>query len=269
MRKIIIVIIMTAVLLLIGTTAFAENSWKVNFDDEAIKHGYLKISCTSNSGQAIKIMIEREDKKYIYSLRTDGISENFPLQMGNGDYSISVLQSTGGNNYNIIEKRIVNLNVSDSNIVFLNSIQNINWDNSMKAIIKADEITKNLKGENEKIESIYNYVVSNFKYDYDKLNNLPDEYIPDIENTISEGKGICYDYSSLFASMLRSCNIPVKLVKGYTKNAKGYHAWNEVYISSTGKWVTIDTTYDLQMKAAKIKYSMIKDEKQYTPVNIY
>ena len=42
--------------------------------------------------------------------------------------------------------------------------------------------------------------------------------------------------------MLRSQGIPTKLVKGYSDNVDGYHAWNEVYINE--EWITIDTTLD-------------------------
>ena len=269
MRKFYLAIIMIIIFSLIGVTAFAENNEKVTLDKQSIKQGYIKVGYTSIGGQAIKVMIEKENKKYIYNLRNDGVSESFPLQMGNGDYSINILENIEGDKYNGVYKETVNVKLSNSNTVFLNSIQNINWDQSMKAIKKAKEITKGLKTQNEKIAAIYNYVVTNFKYDYDKFNNLPGEYVPNIDKTISQGKGICYDYSSLFASMLRSSNISVKLVKGYSKDVKGYHAWNEVYQTSTGKWITVDTTYDSQLKAAKIKYSMVKNVKEYTAVNVY
>ena len=105
---------------------------------------------------------------------------------------------------------------------------------------------------------IYEYIVSNFTYDYGKISTLDTTYVPNIDNIFSSGKGICYDFSSVFAAMLRSRGIPAKLVKGYTTNVKGYHAWNEVYDSRTGEWIVIDTTYDAENKAAGRAYSMIK-----------
>ena len=48
------------------------------------------------------------------------------------------------------------------------------------------------------------------------------------------GKGICFDYASLMAALLRSQGIPTKLVVGYSGDA--YHAWISVYLDEIG-WV--------------------------------
>jgi transglutaminase-like putative cysteine protease len=76
---------------------------------------------------------------------------------------------------------------------------------------------------------------------------------------------MCYDFSSLFASMLRSVNIPAKLVKGYGSKVEGYHAWNEVYLD--GKWQTVDTSFDAQMAQNKQSFSMYKDSSKYDKVS--
>jgi transglutaminase-like putative cysteine protease len=101
------------------------------------------------------------------------------------------------------------------------------------------------------------------------MSTISTSYIPDINETFKSGKGICYDFSSLFAAMLRSAGIPAKLVKGYTDNAVGYHAWNEVYDSAAGSWVTIDTTYDSQIKASGAAFTMIKDSGSYSKLYEY
>lgn len=55
--------------------------------------------------------------------------------------------------------------------------------------------------------------------------------------------GDCDDLSVLFLSMLRSCQIPSRLVSGIAKGADnfGYHAWIEVYFEGVG-WVPFDVT---------------------------
>ena len=105
-------------------------------------------------------------------------------------------------------------------------------------------------------------MVQQFKYDFDKLNNLQYDYIPVVDDVVKKKLGICYDYSAVLASMLRSLDIKCKLVMGYTPNVKEYHAWNEIYVG--GRWVTVDTTYDSQMFLAKIKYSFEKPKGDYT-----
>ena len=64
-------------------------------------------------------------------------------------------------------------------------------------------------------------------------------YLPDIDDTLAKRKGICFDYSAVFACMLRVQNIPAKLIIGYAD--RYYHAWNSVLIE--GKWERYDLTF--------------------------
>ena len=63
--------------------------------------------------------------------------------------------------------------------------------------------------------------------------------------------------------MLRSQDIPAKLIKGYTDLVKGYHAWNEVYLAEEDRWLVIDSTYDSGLKKKNRKFTMEKDSKKY------
>ena len=57
----------------------------------------------------------------------------------------------------------------------------------MDAIKKASLLRGFLQtGENR---AIYRYVVENISYDYDKINNIPTTYVPDIDEIIRDGKG--------------------------------------------------------------------------------
>jgi transglutaminase-like putative cysteine protease len=268
MRKHLFITVVVALLLTTCFT-FADSQQKVVVDKALIDSGIIKVSYNSGNYKTARILIEKETKKYNYSLKSDGTIESFPLQMGNGDYNISILENISGNKYSYVHRETIKLNISNQNKVFLGSVQNVSWNETMMAIKKAKELTKNIKTDKEKITVVYNYIVSNYKYDFSKLKNLPTDYIPVIDKTLEEGKGICYDYSSLFASMLRSAGIPVRLIKGYTDNVEGYHAWNEIYMSDTAKWVPIDSTFDAQMKAANRKYTMLKSITLYRLVNLY
>ncbi|MDA3846892.1 MAG: transglutaminase-like domain-containing protein, partial [Vallitaleaceae bacterium] len=117
--------------------------------------------------------------------------------------------------------------------------------------------------EDEIIDVLYSYVVENITYDYDKIETLSYDYIPDIDQVLEDGTGICYDYSVLLASMLRSQDIPTKLIKGYTVNTPVYHAWNEVYSSSKEEWMVVDTTFDAYYYQNKISFEFHKDADDY------
>ena len=81
---------------------------------------------------------------------------------------------------------------------------------------------------------IYDYIIDNIKYDFDRAENVSVGYLPDIDKVLEEGKGICFDYAALATAMLRSQGIPTRLVVGYSDDV--YHAWISVYIEDVG-WV--------------------------------
>ena len=270
MRKLFISVTVSIILLFnVAFTNAAGFDSQTVFNTAGLVSGVIKVSFNTDSDKKLKVLVEKSGKNISYNLKNDGTVESFPLQLGNGDYKVSIMENIEGNRYKYVSTENVNLKLDDQKEVFLASVQNINWNSDMAAIGKAKELTAGLKSDGEKVAATYNYIVNNFTYDYDKLSKLENDYIPDIDSTLAAGKGICYDYASLFAAMLRSEGIPAKLVKGYSENVNGYHAWNEVFNSKTGSWEIYDTTYDSQMKAAKAKYNTVKKSSEYTKVNEY
>lgn len=262
MKKILIPLILI-VLIGISHISYAE----VKIDKSNVENGLVKVSQNSSSGKKIKVMIQKDSNKYTYDLKPDGKAESFPLQMGDGEYKVSVLENTSGTKYSYLEAETINVKLKNKNIVYLNSVQNIKWDNSYKSIKKGKELSDKLSEHDKKLATLYSYITKNITYDYDKIPYLTSDYNPNIEQTYTDKKGICYDYSSLLAAMQRSQGLPTKLVKGYAKGVDGYHAWNEVFID--GKWVVVDTTFDAAMWSGKKTQNMIKSANDYTKVNEY
>lgn len=187
-------------------------------------------------------------------------TERLPLQLGEGEYVISLFQHKKGNQYYKKESEIVRVLKNELEDVFLGSANPVYWSDDMEPIKIAKSITKNTKTDAEKVKAIYDYVTKNIKYDWEKLENISPRYVPNIEKIFKLKKGICYDYSALFASMLRSVGIRTKLIKGY-REKDIYHAWNEVLID--GKWKIIDTTYGAAYVQANRKINMYQDENFY------
>jgi transglutaminase-like putative cysteine protease len=253
------------IFLLLPSAAFGQATIS-NIDKSKLSNGLVTINYKANRNIITKIMIAKGNIKYTYNLKSDN---RFPLQLGDGKYTISILENVEGNKYKLIEKEEVVLNLTKKNDVFLQSVQNINWEDNMSAVKKAKELTKDAKNDQEKVTAIYNYIINNISYDYGKANNIKTDYIPSIDKTIKASSGICYDYSSLLAAMLRSVGVPTKLIAGYKNDIKDYHAWNQVYLKDKNAWVTIDTTYDSLMKKNKVSVSMIKKDKDYSSEKLY
>lgn len=234
------------------------------FDITSMENNLVKVQ-TSADLKGKRIMVEKGGDKYYYSFHNK--TETIPLQLGKGTYTVKILENTSGNKYKVLDKKDITVSSDDNKNIYLTSNQPVYWEGKDKVLELAKSLTKDNKTDSEKVKSIYDYIVKNIKYDYNKIKGLNEDYVPDIEKVLSAQSGICYDYSSLFAGMLRSLGIPTKLVKGYRNDLKEYHAWNEVFIE--GKWALVDTTYDAALNNTNKKISMIKDSKEYNSLRTY
>lgn len=246
-----------------NASAADDGSWLVT---DVVMHGAVRIQYEGMDQAKTKLQIVKGERSYTYSL-TPGKQEQFPLQMGNGDYTIRVLEQVSGNRYKIVGEDTVKLELEDQTALFLNSVQNVNWSEARETVAMANALTKDLASAEEKVRAIYEFIINHITYDEELALRVPDGYIPQIDRTLAEGKGICYGYASLFAAMLRSVDVPAKLVKGSSEHVGVYHAWNEVYWD--GQWRTIDTTVDAGWKAGGAAFSMVKEASDYSAVKYY
>lgn len=113
----------------------------------------------------------------------------------------------------------------------------------------ARQITADAKTDEEKARLLYRWVGTRVQYDWDKVNlyeqkRIWKEQTP--EDTFQTRKGVCIDYSRLYAVMARAVNLDVKVVTGLGYDGRGSygpHAWNEVKLNEQNKWVPLDSTW--------------------------
>ncbi|WP_240839991.1 transglutaminase family protein [Acidaminobacter sp. JC074] len=243
-----------------ATSVYADtNTVKVNTADATVE---IKVSSAGYS--SFKAIVEKDDVEYIYNLVS--ANETLPLQMGSGKYKISVLGSNDGRRYKLLSDKTINVTI-DEEVVFLNATQTVNWNEESQVAILAKELTKDAVTDQEKLEIIHEYVITNVRYDYQKAASLPKGYIPLADDTLAEGTGICYDFAAMMASMLRSVDVPAKLVKGYSSYTPVYHAWNEVLID--GEWVVVDASTDSIYVDYNVAYTLVKADSAYVGSKVY
>ena len=245
--------------LMFTTVAYANVS-NSNIETNQVNNGIVSVQYDSPSNNKTKVIVAKGTNKYTYDLRSNG---QFPLQMGDGEYTVSVLENARGNQYKVISTETVNMQATNPQAVYLQSTEMINWNNNMQAIQKAKQLTQNAKTDKEKATLIYEYITNKVKYDNNKAATVATGYVPSIDVILNTSLGICYDYSVLYAGMLRSVGVPTKMMMGYKNNIKKYHAWNEVYLQETKQWVTIDITYDSARVQNGVAATMIKNNSEY------
>ena len=217
----------------------------------------------STSYKSVKGIVEKEDE-YIYNLVSD--VEYLPLQMGSGEYKVSLLGSNDGRRFKSLTSKKFKVELEE-NAVFLSSSQTVNWNDESDVAVQAKALTLDLETDEEKLKAIHSYIIENVRYDYVKAQSLPKGYIPSPESTIEEGKGICYDFAALLGSMMRSVDIPTKLVKGYSSYTPVYHAWNEVLIDE--EWWIVDASTDSIFLDYKAAYVINKPDTAYVASKVY
>lgn len=236
--------------------------------DDNLSKGSIGFSLANFSETSkLKLLIKKDGKQYLYDLAADGQACYFPLQMGNGEYTIGILEKVEGKGYKYLEKMTVETEIENDLDVYLNPMQYNDWTNNEEFTTLIDTITENAATDEEITNSIYDYMVENFSYDYDKAANIQSGYIPSISLLTNEKNGICYDYSAIFSAALRYKGIPSKLVKGYTTYVGSYHAWNQVYLDD--QWVTVDITVDAYYNSYNMSYNFAKETEKYTEKYVY
>lgn len=242
---------------LIFGQAFANASEVFNLSK--INQGIVGINIPLKNNKT-KIMIQKDGKTYYYDVKTE--KDMLPLQMGSGIYLLALLENIEGSKYAVNSSKSVQVNLDNEKISFLQSVRPVYWRKESKAAKLAKELTENMDTDEKKACAIYDYIINNIEYDRNKLTNLNTDYIPNVDEIIASGKGICFDYAAVYAAMLRSIDIPAKLVMGYKEDIDAYHSWNEVFLGKKG-WVTIDTTYDAVLIEYGTSSTFEKDPGEY------
>jgi len=252
-------------LVLPGITSAASTESVI--DKSKLDKGIITVSYDKAKETKTIVRITKDKVNYDYTLTA---GTQYPLQLGNGNYTVLIAEQVSGTKYKAITQEKIELNMKVESDVFLQSIALLDWNKKSKAVVKALELTKNAKTDKDKVTAIYNYITKNFKYDYAKAKTVQTGYIPILDTVYKDAKGICYDYASTLAAMTRSLGIPTKLVMGYySKNPTVYHAWNQVYLKDTKEWITIDSTNDaVQVQAGK-KPILSKIPAEYKISKIY
>ena len=137
------------------------------------------------------------------------------------------------------------------------------WDTQTEEL--ADEICAGCDTDEEKVQAIYHWIIHNFEYDYDYHAFI--QYF-DIRKTLRTRKGVCYDFSSLFAALCRSQNIPCYVVDGTSYETAAQHTWNRVYYNAF--WWDLDVTNDTTANEhSQTPYGFRKLESSHFPDREY
>jgi len=213
-----------------GIEAYGNDT--VTIDVSYKSEGYLMIQYTGNC-EKVKFQLTGPDEvTYTYNLQ-DGY-ETFPLTAGNGSYTMGIFENIEGTSYSTLFTQSIEVNITDELKPFLYANQYVNFGPDSATAKTGEELAYSANSDLEVVENVYNYIISNFTYDYDKAKTVPKGYLPVVDEILNMKTGICFDYAAVMATMLRTQNIPTRLEVGYM--LEEYHAWISIYLNDTG-WI--------------------------------
>lgn len=146
------------------------------------------------------------------------------------------------------------------------------WDRSIEE--RAREVTAGFKGVVETISAISSHVTSTLAYEPGVT------YVGmDVADVLSQGKGVCQDFSHLGIAMLRSIGVPARYVSGYLYAADQTsavipeepelsvqtHAWLEALVPGHGWWA-LDPTNAQPVGELHVKIGHGRDYEDVMPL---
>lgn len=255
----------------------ARGEGDVLLDLEHTSQGYIGVSVVSDA--RIKLVVSMgEDQSEKYNVPSDGTPVIFPLQMGDGTYTFQVMKNVKDKTYARIYMVDSEVKLEDEFQPFLRPNAYADYNEDSECVLLAAQLAAEAEDELGVVAAVYDYVCSHIVYDNEKAKAVQKTigYMPVLDETLESGKGICFDYASLAAGMLRSQGIPTKVVFGDVSPNDVYHAWNMFYTEKTG-WVTVGfevkkdgwTRLDLTFSANGADSTFIGDGQNYLDEHYY
>lgn len=198
--------------------------------------GYVVVHLSGT--KRLKFQVAKGEMVYNYDLPNDNTPVVYPVNMGNGAYVMRIMKNTEGNNYVEVDRHEENIKLKSEFAPFEIPNQFCDYNEQSACVAKARELTASATNQGEAVRAICSYITDNVTYDTDKAKMLTTTtgYIPNPDQTLQDKTGVCFDYASLGAAMLRSQGFPTKIITGYVTPGDLYHAWIMVYVD--GKWQT-------------------------------
>lgn len=258
-----------------GTAVKKNNKAEIDYSNTA--DGYVMTRFTASTNKRLKAQVIGPTTTYTYDLPA-GSWVTFPLSDGNGSYKVMVLENTTDSKYAVVLSHTFQVTLSNEFAPFLRPNQYVDFASATKTVEKATELTKDVTDPLTKVEKVYSFVIENLSYDKEKAQTVKSGYLPVLDNVLEAKKGICFDYASLMAGMLRSQGVPCKLVVGYAGTA--YHAWISVWTEKSGwiegaiyfdgtTWQRMDPTFASSANSSDSIMKYIGDGNNYTVKYLY
>ncbi len=242
--------------------------------------GYMMIRYTgSNPKLKLRLFFNGDQENYYtYDLPNDGEYYSYPFSEGSGNYSIVVYENSSGSSYSMGDTYELSVSIDDENKKFLYSNYYVDFDENSQSVKLSEELATGANNDLDVVTYVYEYVIGHMTYDDAKAARGETIYVPNIDEALATGQGICWEYAATMTAMLRAQGIPTQLVVGLAGTVK--HAWISVYTPETGwihdiiefngtDWTRMDPTFASTSGSNPGILQYVGDGENYNATNFY
>ncbi len=229
-----------------GTAVSDMNGYIIDYSN--MQDGYVMVKAQTSATAVVQVYLDSKSGTLIgqYFIDAKDTYLAFPLTKGANTYCVRVLEKKSSGGY--VQKNAITgyAAISPETKAYIHPNMYVDFNIKSTAVRLSCELCAGKKTNEEKVKAIYDYIVKNIDYDTEFAKKVAENGMVgymDAERCLKNKKGICGDYSVLFATMCRAQGIPCMVVEGYvTSGGQIFHAWNKVYLG--GSWKFYDTTFD-------------------------
>ena len=225
---------------------------KVEIDISNISKGYFAINYKGLS-DCIKVFVSKGDVQNVYDISNEKPGEYVfvPLHDGDGAYSVAIWEHIFEDLYKRIFRKTLDVALAFEASPFLYPSAYVDYSEQNSAVSIAASLALSADCDLDVVKAVYDYLVKEIKYSkkLEKEVLAGKKYVTDIDEILANKAGICVDYATLMAAMLRSQGIPAMVVAGSVerdgKVLYPSHAWVRVYLRDADEpgWIVVDPTH--------------------------
>ncbi len=201
-----------------------ESDGKLLVDTGYVSDGYFWAAVRDTNKHRLKLRVIKGDQTLTYDLNGDAEYECFPLQLGSGDYEISLYENVSGKKYAGSGKLTIYAGMENEDSCFLIPNQYVHYTPSSEAVLESETRCAGMSAA-ETYTSVCDFMTGSFVYDFIKALTIQAGQLPEIDECFATRKGVCQDLSAVMCCMLRTRGVPARLMIGYADS--NYHAWVE------------------------------------------
>lgn len=197
------------------------------------EEGYIMVRYFGETDKRLKVLLGGPATTYQYDL-PQGEWTVLPLSDGDGFYQAGIYRNVQGQEYAMVMLAEFDVTLQDEFVPFLRPNQYVNYLTAPDTVALGAQLCQGQETALEKVAAVYDFAVQNISYDEEKAASVESGYLPDLDGILQSREGICFDYAAVMTAMLRSQEVPCKLVVGYAGSI--YHAWISIWTEENG-WI--------------------------------